>query len=37
LLVRNQRARQIFKEHGAQVDEASEIVRIPGKSSSATG
>jgi trimethylamine---corrinoid protein Co-methyltransferase len=29
LLVRNQRARQIFAEHGAQVDEASEIVRIP--------
>ncbi len=29
LLVRNERARQIFLEHGAQVDEASEIVRIP--------
>jgi trimethylamine---corrinoid protein Co-methyltransferase len=29
LLVRNQRARQIFAEHGAMVDEASEIVRIP--------
>jgi trimethylamine--corrinoid protein Co-methyltransferase len=29
MLVRNQRARQIFSEHGAQVDEASEIVRIP--------
>jgi trimethylamine---corrinoid protein Co-methyltransferase len=29
LLVRNQRARQIFAEHGAQVDEASENVRIP--------
>jgi trimethylamine---corrinoid protein Co-methyltransferase len=29
LLVRNDRARQIFAEHGAQVDEASEIVRIP--------
>jgi trimethylamine--corrinoid protein Co-methyltransferase len=29
LLVRNARARQIFAEHGAQVDEASQIVRIP--------
>ncbi|MFO7623450.1 MAG: trimethylamine methyltransferase family protein [Anaerolineales bacterium] len=29
LLVRNQRARQIFAEHGAQVDELSEIVCIP--------
>ena len=29
VLVRNERARQIFREHGAQVDEASEIVRIP--------
>jgi trimethylamine---corrinoid protein Co-methyltransferase len=29
LLVRNDRAREIFAEHGAQVDEASEIVRIP--------
>jgi trimethylamine---corrinoid protein Co-methyltransferase len=29
LLVRNQHARQIFQEHSAQVDEASEIVRIP--------
>jgi trimethylamine---corrinoid protein Co-methyltransferase len=31
ILVRNQNARQIFKEHGAQVDEASEIVRLPGE------
>jgi trimethylamine---corrinoid protein Co-methyltransferase len=29
LLVRNKRARQIFADHGAQVDEASEIVRVP--------
>ncbi len=29
MLVRNQRARQIFAQHGAQVDEATEIVRLP--------
>jgi trimethylamine---corrinoid protein Co-methyltransferase len=29
LLVRNKRARQIFADHGAQVDEAREIVRVP--------
>jgi trimethylamine--corrinoid protein Co-methyltransferase len=29
LLVRNQRAREIFAEHGAQVDAAAEIVRLP--------
>ena len=29
LLVRNERARQIFAEHGAMVDDSPEIVRLP--------
>lgn len=29
MLVRNQRARQIFAQHGAKVDEATQIVRLP--------
>lgn len=29
MLVRNQRAREIFAQHGAKVDEATQIVRLP--------